>query len=303
MRTRMLKSVVRFSWLAFLIVISCQKENLSTQTAASMQAQTELSAQDNSQIVAVAQDAMNATGSALAGKGISNGRYAPNERTDGGDDVGCAPSISGSFAIDRTHPDSTIYSGTLTIDYGTGTSCKDSTEIRRGKLIDAFKLIVRVKDSITYSLTESVTFQGYQLDSVTVDGSFVSVSTSDAISTLTIQNAKITYANGTSVTWGGTLTNKYIHVGAFERDMESREVTGSISGMNRAGVAFSASITKPIWFEYNCSRTIPVSGTVNLTVGDAVSVIDYGTGVCDKNYTITTGGVTTTYTFKRHHHV
>ena len=298
------KLVGEFCWLAFFIVVSCQKDNFISQMNTSIKAQAELAAHDNSQIVAVAQDAMDVTGAALAGKGISNGRYAANQRTADGydDDMDCAPSISSTFSIDRSHPDSIIYSGTLTIDYGTGLLCEDSTEVRKGKLIDAFNLIVTTKDSITYNLTESVTFQGYQKDSVQVDGVFTITSTSHAMSTLTIQNAKITYSNGTFVTWSGTLTNHYIRNGYLDWDQESRQVTGSISGMNREGVAFSASITKPILFEYSCSRRIPVSGTIDLTVGSVVSTIDYGTGTCDRIYTITAGGTTTTYTFKRHHH-
>jgi hypothetical protein len=249
---------------------------------------------------------MDVTGTALAGNGISNGRYSADQRTaDHGQEMDCAPSISSTFSIDRSHADSIIYSGSLTIDFGTGSFCKDSTDVRKGKLTDAFKLVVRLKDTIAYSLTESVTFQGYQKDSVQLDGAFTSVSTSDTLSTLTIQNAKITYSDGTSVTWAGTLANHYIRNSYYkhERSQESREVTGSLSGMNRAGVAFSTSISKAILFEYACSRSIPVSGTIDLTVGSAASTIDFGNGTCDKDYTITTGGTTTTYTFKRHHHV
>ena len=301
MKTTFLKFVIQSRWLVFLIAISCQKEDAGKPASTSSQAQAEITAHDNSQMIAVAQDAMDATGTALAGNGISNGRYAANQRTaDHGKDMECAPSISSTFSINR-NADSVVYSGTLTIDYGTGLFCKDSTEIRKGKLIDAFKLTIRLKDSLTYNLMESVTFQGYQKDSVKVDGVFTRKSTSDTLSALTIQNAKLTYADGTFVTWAGTLTNRYIREGLHERDQESRQVTGSINGMNRNGAAFSASISKTILFNYSCSRDIPVSGTINLTVGSASSTIDYGAGTCDKEYTITSGGTTTTYTFKRHH--
>jgi hypothetical protein len=303
MKSTFLKLMVHVGWLAFLVAASCQKENVNGPTAASTQAQAEMTAHDNSQMIAIAQDAMDVTGSAMASNGISNGRYSADQRTSGhGMDMDCAPSISSTFSIDRSHKDSIIYSGSLTIDFGTGTSCKDSTEVRKGKLIDAFKLIVRLKDTLSYNLTESVTFQGYQKDSVQVDGVFTKVATSNAMSTLTIQDAKLTYADGTSVTWGGTLTNQYILEGFHELHQQSRKVTGSISGMNRQGVSFSASISNAILFQYSCSRNIPVAGTIDLTVGAVASTIDFGTGSCDKEYTITTGGTTTTYTFKRHHH-
>jgi len=303
MKTTFLKTIVQISWLSLVFVISCQRESINNQAPASMQAQAEMTAHDNSEMVAVAQDAMNATGSALASKGISssNRQSSSNQRTSDFE-IDCSPNITSTFTIDRSHADSIIYSGILIIDYGTGSLCTDSTEIKKGKLIDAFKLIVRVKDSVAYHLTESVTFQGYQKDSVKVDGIFTSTSTSDATSVLTIQNAKITYADGTFVSWSGTLTNQYIREGFHERDQESRQVTGSISGVNRTGTAFSASITKAILFEYSCSRDIPVAGTVDLIIGSVTSTIDYGAGTCDKDYTITAGGTTTSYIFKRHHH-
>jgi hypothetical protein len=267
----------------------------------STKAQTEMSAHDNSQMIAIAQDAMDVTGTALAGKGISNARYSSNQRTaDNEAGMDCAPSISGTFSVDRSNKDSVIYSGSLTIDFGTGVYCKDSTEVRKGKLIDTFKLVVRT-DTMSYVLTESVTFQGYQKDTVTVDGTFTSVTKSNVMSTLTIKNAKITYASGKSVSWSGSLTNQYIHDGSNEMHQESRSVTGSISGTDRQGAAFSATITKAILFKYSCSKDIPVQGTIDLMVGSTSSTIDFGSGTCDKEYTITTGGKTTTYTFKRHH--
>jgi len=217
--------------------------------------------------------------------------------------MSCQPSISGTFSIDKSHTDTLIYSGSLAIDYGTGTVCKDSTEIRKGKLIDAFKLVVALKHRDKYNLMESITFQEFQKDSVQVDGVFTSQSTSDTLSVLTAQNAKITYKDGTSVSWNGSLTNRYILNGSFhERNNESRQVTGSISGTNRQGASFSTTITKAILYQYSCSRNIPVTGTIDLTVGTMSSAIDFGTGTCDKEYTITTNGTTTTYTFKRHHH-
>jgi hypothetical protein len=308
MKTNFLKLIVHVSWLVALVAVSCQKDGMVNPPAAVAQAETQTTAHDNSQMIAVAQDAMDVTGSALATRGISNARYSAGTRVADGSmattslDMDCAPSVSGSFSVDRTHKDSVIYSGSLTIDFGTGTYCKDSTEVRKGKMIDTFKLIVSTNDSVSYNLTEMVTFQGYSKDTVTVDGTFTSVSTSDAMSKLTIQNAKITYKDGTSVSWNGSLTNKYVRIAFQEMHQESREVTGSISGTNRKGTSFSATISKAIVFDYSCSRNIPVSGTVDLTVGTVSSTIDFGSGTCDKVYTITTGGTTTTYTFKRHHH-
>jgi len=299
------KSVVQASWLlAFLV--GCQNESMMIQSPEQIKAQAEVTTHDNAQMVSVAQDAMDATGAALGSKGISNGRYIAGRDSDDneGENNGnnCASIISSSFTVDRSHPDSVVYSGMLSIDYGDGTTCRDSTEIRKGKITDSFKFVIRYKDSVSYRLTESISFQGYQKDSVKVDGLFTSESSSNATSVLNIQNAKVTYANGTSVTWGGTLTTVYNRDSYHRRNQESREVTGSLSGTNRSGAAFTASITKALLFDYSCSKNIPVSGTIDISVGTGSSTIDFGAGTCDRNYTITTNGQVTTYTFKRQDH-
>jgi hypothetical protein len=308
MKTQFQKCVNRLSWVILFgtVAWSCQKDYVNHQV--SPQAQTEIAAKDNTQIVASAQDIMDVTAGALAGQGVTDGSGSSYGRVEGGE-LDCAPSISGSFNIDRSHPDSVIFSGTLTIDYGSGTACKDSTEIRKGKITDTFLFIKTFTDSASFSLTQTVTFQGFQKDSVQIDGTFTSKSTSPSVSILDIQNAKLTYGDGTFVTWSGTLTttlHRSMYAGGKVEDggmdAGSKEVTGSISGTSRSGVAFSATITSPVLFSYSCSRHIPVSGMIELTVGGVVSDVDFGSGTCDKIYTITTGGTTTEYVFKRHHH-
>ncbi|GHN02211.1 hypothetical protein WSM22_37000 [Cytophagales bacterium WSM2-2] len=268
-------------------------------TAEQAKVQAEVTAHDNAQIVSVTQDALDATGDALGSKGISNGRYAANR--EAGRNFDCAAVVSSTFTVDKTHPDSIVYSGSISIDYGTGVSCHDSTEIRKGKITDSFIFVIRYKDSLSYKLTESISFQGYQKDSVQVDGLFVNESTKSS-SALKVQNAKITYADGTSVAWNGTLNTNFTRNSQWRGD-QSRQVTGSISGTNRSGTSFSAAITKELLYQYSCSKNIPVSGTIDVNVGTVSSVVDFGTGTCDKTYTITTNGQVTTYTFKRHHHV
>jgi len=302
MKKQFLNRVIQTSWLAF-VIFSCQQETPSQLTTAQEQVQVQATAADNSQIVATSQDVMDVTGSAMPSQGIVAGRAASYNGTTNLD-LDCAPIISSSITIDKSHLDSIIYSGSLTLDYGTGVYCKDSTEIRKGKITDSFVLLISTKNSLSFNLKETITFQGYQKDTISVDGTFISTSSSSDSSTLTIQNAKITYADGTFVTWSGTLTNSYLHkqntpvsIGGF------RELTGSINGINRKGVSFTTKITNGILFDYSCSRDFPVEGTVDITVGNVLSVLDYGTGTCDKDYTISSNGKVTTYTFKRHHHV
>ena len=71
---------------------------------------------------------------------------------------------------------------------------------------------------------------------------------------------------------------------------------GSIEGTTREGAEFTTTIIKEIVFKRGCNGRhafVPVSGTVDVVTGGVSSTIDYGDGSCDKDFTITTAGVTT----------
>ena len=292
-------------WIMLVMIVgwSCQKENETGPTPGQSPAQAEMTARDNSQMVSISQDVMEVTSCALAGQGIMDGSTSSFGRTQGSE-MNCAPSITGSFSIDRNHPDTVIFSGKLVIDYGTGASCRDTTDVRKGKIIDSFVFLKTLKGIPLYNLTETVTFQNFQKDTIQLDGTFIGKSSSRAVATLEIQNAKITYLDGTSANWNGMISSTFIRRN-YELDKYdySRELTGSIQGTSRSGAAFSASIVKGVLFRYSCSRHIPVSGTINLKAGGVTSVLDFGTGICDKFYSVTTGGNTTVYTFNGHHKI
>jgi hypothetical protein len=305
MKNTLLKSIKSMTLIGFfmLIVWACQDENIDKLDS---KTQASNAAQDNSQIVATTQEVMNITANAFTARGLTGGRVAHGDHDDDDDDNDnnnsgeCKPSISGTFSLDRTHPDSLIYSGTFIIDFGDGSSCPDSTNIRKGKVIDEFTWIISFKDSITFTSTETITFEGFYKDSTQLDGKFVIKSSTGHPTTIEAQDAKITYADGTFFSWDGTLSYSYEKSGSRHCKGKLMKVTGALSGTTRAGQEFTATITREIVFKRGCSGRhsfIPVSGTVEVTTGGTTSVIDYGDGSCDKHFTITTGGVPTEHIF------
>lgn len=73
-------------------------------------------------------------------------------------------------------------------------------------------------------------------------------------------------------------------------------ITGTGSGVNRNGVAYTSEITQALRVELGCSWRL-VSGTVTITpAGGLPRTIDYGNGACDGNFTVTVGGQTFTVT-------
>lgn len=323
MKKRTFESIRLVGWLVFFLAIawSCQKENVSLMSAKTRE-QASLAASNNSQLLTTAQDVADITSSALAGQGVAGGRTLTYGRVadgDHGDHDPCGPTVTGTFSFTEKH-DTIIYSGKLTIDFGDGTACHDSTEMHKGKIIDSFTLILTRNDSISFNLTDSITFEGFHKDTVTVDGLFVKRSTSWKNWTLDISNAKITYQDGTMVSWSGSL-NTVIGPGAIgmnDTDGDngsdsthtsdgghyghfsfSKTVTGSIHGTTRDGAEFTAEITKPLVYQCGCSKRIPVSGTVKITVAGVESDVDYGDGTCDRKYSVTTAGVTTDFTLRK----
>lgn len=302
MKTKFLKSIRQLACLMVMswILAACNQDNVSHPKSMTSQQQANTAAEDNGQMIASTQDVMDITAGAMTGQGISNGRFVSTERS-GPESWDCGSRVSGTFNIDKSHSDSLIYQGTITIDYGDGSNCKDSVNIRRGIIIDSFTFILTRSD---FDLTESISFQDFHRDTIQLDGTFISKSSSRDKSTVEIQNARITYKDGTFNLWNGMLT---ILVGPATEQLGIddfhffKSVTGGVTGTTRSGAAFTAEITNDIIFLYSCSRRFPVSGTIKVTVDDVTSTVDYGNGRCDRQYTVSNGDSTTLHCFGKLH--
>ncbi|MBI1770477.1 MAG: hypothetical protein HYR67_19080 [Bacteroidetes bacterium] len=278
--------------LIVALVFACHEDqNLLLNQKVKQSAQA---AVDNSQMIATAQDVVNVTASAFANQGITFGRVADGHDDD--DEFECKPSIINNIKIDRSHPDSLIISGTITIDFDSAI-CGDSAEVRKGKIIDSLMLVIVIKDKSVFKSFEKITFQNYWKDSVNVNG-IISVSAATGSPTVVkVNGTKIKYHDGSSSSWSGDLVFTYQRSGVGNTYSSTMTLTGSWSGTTRSGTNFTANITKEIDFKAGCfghrHKFIPVSGTVVITANGVVSTIDYGDGTCDRIYTITTAGATT----------
>lgn len=329
----------KFSWAVVLMIIawSCRNEDGVVLTPAQQQVQMNSAAQSNSQIVTATQDVADITSSAITSKGLAGGRKIfPLSAREA--HHGCDPTITANFSVYKG-TDSVAIRGNMVIDYGDGSSCTDSTEVKKGKILDTFELILSRQDSVSFSLTDSITFDGFQKDSIQLAGLIVKHSTQWQTTNIDIHDARITYADGTFVTFSGSLQSVLGRItvsgqnddadegGQHDGGMEDgdqndstgtsndsvpntgsddhwsygRTVTGSLSGVTREGDAFTAEITNPVVYDFSCSMRVPVSGTIKLTVGGVESTIDYGNGSCNRKYTIDSGGETTDYHFSEHH--
>ncbi len=285
--------------LMVAILAACQNES-SKETMAARVQQSSKAAQDNSQMLGVIQDVASVTASAFASQGISGGRVADGHDEDN-NDFGCRPEITNHIKVVRSNRDSLVLSGTFTIDFGDGTGCADSVEMRKGKIVDSLMLIITFKDSITFTSFESIAFIGYEKDSVQLDGSITITAATGSPTVIKVNETKTRFGDGSSILWQGDLVFTINRASHHSNHVSSVSITGSWSGISRHGDTFSAAITAPIVYRSDCfghrHKLLPVSGTIEVTTNGVVSTIDYGNGTCDKTYTITTAGVTTDYHF------
>ncbi|MEI9918231.1 MAG: hypothetical protein WDO14_05445 [Bacteroidota bacterium] len=274
-----------------LILIGCGEDLVPKKLSSSDQA--ELSARDNAQTLIAIQEALDVTAGAMEDKGVAEGRV---KQGGSHDNYGCAPSVNLTLNIDRTKPDSLIYSGTIIINYGDGNSCS-STDKRTGKITDEFKISISTKTKIAFIAKEKITFANFIKDNSSFDGAFIVTSANGKKTSVTSKGMAVGYSDGTTSSWNGNLTFTYEDI--LKRKGELR-IAGNISGTSRQGMPFTATITQELVFKSGClglTKQIPVSGKVSIQTNGAASAVDYGDGTCDKNYDVTVDGDTESYSF------
>lgn len=307
MENTIFKKGQTIQWMVFamLVAVGCDSSNDATVTSEVKTAQVKASVEDNSNTATVTQDILDITDDALSGNGISGGRLGGDDSSSSGRTARCDAKIISDYDKVKTGEKNTYsYKGTITIDYGEGTTCNESK--RKGKIFDTFEYTIKHNtDSsrVTVYLKETITFENFTSDTLQVEGTFITISETDKPTSVEAQKAKITYEDGTSVSWDATHTHTYVEGEKKERPWEddsddSEEVIGSSNGKNREGKEFTATITSALVYAYACEDINgPVKGAIDLVVNGTKSVVDYGTGTCDKVYTITTDGETKEYTF------
>lgn len=259
----------------------------------SVKEQAALAAHDNAQMMLATQEVLDVTAGVMEEKGVAEGRVKHGEH----DSYGCAPNVNLTLNVDRNHTDSIIYKGSIAIFWGDGSSC-DAKNKRTGKITDEFNIVVSKKNKVVrFSSTETITFEAFTRDSTTYNGIVVVTSANGKRTSVEGNNVAVTYADGTTSSWKGLLNFAYEDV--TKRTGEIR-VTGNISGTSRQNVGFTASISEDVIFKTGCFgwvKKIPVDGAMSVTTNAIMSTLDFGSGTCDRIYTVNVNGETTTHSF------
>ncbi len=256
--------------LASLVATSCQKnaDTTADESIAADNSTAEANFSDESKIVDIA--------------AIENGLQKTN---------GSCPTVT----IDTM---STPHS--MTLDFGT-TNCTGSDgKSRRGIIVVTWTGKYRQAGTVI-----THTFNNFYQNDNKIEGTktVTNMGLNNAghiYFTVVISNAKITKANGKVISWTSTRVREWIqgaNTPSVADDLYS--ITGNASGTDGNGTAYTMNITKAITVDFSCQYHL-TAGTIEITpAGKQTRVIDYGSGNCDDDATLTVGKKTIAFKIKR----
>lgn len=177
----------------------------------------------------------------------------------------------------------------ITIDFGTANCLCSDGRYRRGIINVSY--IGQYRDSAS---THTITFANYYVNDNKVTGTKTVVNNGhNAAGNLTYSitvNGQIDKATGGTITWVSNRTREWIvgeNTATWGDDVYL--ITGSANGTSSNGTAFTITITSPLRKEIACRHF--VSGKFDLTPsGKATRHVDFGTGSCDNQATVTING-------------
>lgn len=188
---------------------------------------------------------------------------------------------------------------TVVVNFGTEGCTDPKGNIRKGKL-----LIIFAGDR---SVSFTTVFDNFYLNGKKVEGSrsVSRISTNPPTFTISLQQGKITWPNGTFATRESNLIRVF-NRNLLDKSLETMVIkSGSIaSGVTREGKNYTMEVTADLLFKRSCMEPpakvfVPVSGVKTISIVGKTLSIDYGDGSCDKLATVTRDGVSKQVTLDR----
>jgi hypothetical protein len=186
--------------------------------------------------------------------------------------------------------DTSVNPHLLTIDFGSSNCmCADGRN-RRGVINVSYNGMYR--DSAS---THTITFTNYYVNDNQVLGSKTVTNmghngSGNLYYNISVNGQIIKAGGGGTINWTSARTREWI---AGESTLPWMDdvylITGSANGTNAAGNSFSVNITSPLRKELGCRHF--TSGKLSLTPsGKPTRYVDFGTGACDDQATVTING-------------
>lgn len=181
----------------------------------------------------------------------------------------------------------------VVIDFGAGCTAPDG-RTRKGKIITVYTGPLFIPDN-----SSTTTFDGYYVNEKKVEGTHKTTNKSTPsarVFNVTVTGAKLTRANGTTISWNSDKTisqTEGLGTPLFPLD-DVFKIEGGSSGSTVKDARqfdWSTNILEPLVKKFSC-RWI-VKGVVKMQRGtERVAELNYGDGTCDNKATITSNGET-----------
>jgi len=247
------------------VYVSCTKEDAVSEITAldNLSAAT----QDDAEVNASFDDAFN--------QADNYGDYTANLK-------GACPSVT-------VNPVGTTFPKTITVDFGT--ACTDNKNVvRKGKII----IVVSGPRTVVNS-TRTVTFQNFESNGNKIEGQKVItyqglVNNKPSVK-IVVTNGKVTTLDGRVLTYASDRTRIFTAGSDTPLVLDDNvfSITGTASGVNAKGKAYSATIINPLIVAFGC-RYIK-GGKIEISSESHKATIDYGDGTtCDEKATISIDG-------------
>ncbi len=197
------------------------------------------------------------------------------------------------FTITRDeNEDGSFWPMSWTVDFGDGTCECACGHSRSGKIHVTLSAWWKNEGSLREISFDDFHFDGYKLEGTKTILNKGLNDDGNMVFEKKLTDGKITYEDGTSMSWSCTKEAEQIEGGGtflFFDDVWS--VTGSGSGVNIDGNNFKMTITSPLIYKNGCFY--PVSGVITIEAdGEEIKTIDYGDGECDNKITVAVGDQT-----------
>jgi hypothetical protein len=279
------KALLMFAAIAIFSLLSCNKQSGVDQTSVNV-------ADDAAVSDAVFEDISNT---------IDVADFTLDSYHDGTKGMSAAVTDScPSVTID--HPTDAIWPKIITIDYGSGcTGFYDNT--RSGKIIIA---VTGPRKNLGSKRT--ITFDNYFFNGIKVEGTKTVENigynnNQNMVFSVKLTDGKLTLPNGSVIERSVDHQREWV-AGFNTKNIWDDEVliTGTSSGVNINGVAYTNTITTALHWTRACKFI--VSGVVDIQrEGKDSIILDYGTGNCDAVATVTKGGETREITLRHKYRV
>lgn len=279
------KSTFAFLLLGTLTLTACKKEKSTAQDETTTMENTENNMEAQAAFDDVFDNSMGIGAESGEDLGIT-GSIGIYGRMEGGNYSGRVDS-NRCFTITVMPQQQGVFPKTVTIDFGAGCTAPNG-RVRKGKIITVFTGKMREPGS-----KATTTFEGYQVDSMSVTGTHEVVnnsSSSNKIFTIRVIDGKLTWNSGRWVKWNNTRTVTQIEGNgtAFWPLDDVFSITGAGTGENSKGRSWGHEVVEPLIRKFTCAWT--TKGVVRISFNQTNGLLDFGNGDCDNKATLTVNG-------------